>query len=89
LTFFDSSTGGPFFYENDGKFYVFGVISFGVSCGTPFPSVYTRVSYYLPWIERIVWPQTLNSRLGDEDDDDDEETDEEEVNYLKNEFKEN
>ncbi|XP_022185397.2 serine protease snake [Nilaparvata lugens] len=37
---------------------VIGVTSFGRrECGSGAPGVYTRVSYYLPWIESIVWPQ--------------------------------
>ncbi|KAK9506720.1 hypothetical protein O3M35_008605 [Rhynocoris fuscipes] len=32
-----------------------GIISYGKECGLPnFPGVYTRVSYYVPWIESIV-----------------------------------
>jgi len=33
-----------------------GVTSFGSGCGGDRPGVYTRVSYYVPWIESIVWP---------------------------------
>ncbi|XP_073978749.1 venom protease-like isoform X3 [Rhodnius prolixus] len=34
-----------------------GITSFGRDCGLPnTPGVYTRVSYYVPWIESIVWP---------------------------------
>ncbi|KAE8739043.1 hypothetical protein FOCC_FOCC015462 [Frankliniella occidentalis] len=35
---------------------VIGVTSFGKACGLSFPGVYTRVSYYVPWIEKVVWP---------------------------------
>lgn len=34
---------------------IVGVTSFGKACGiTPHPAVYTRVQYYLPWIEKII-----------------------------------
>lgn len=39
---------------------VVGIISFGISCGTALPSIYTRVAYYLYWIESIVWPDLLS-----------------------------
>ncbi|XP_045530233.1 serine protease snake-like [Pieris brassicae] len=36
---------------------VIGITSMGKSCGIAGePSIYTRVEYYLPWIEEIVWP---------------------------------
>ncbi|KAL1122455.1 hypothetical protein AAG570_002786 [Ranatra chinensis] len=35
---------------------IVGVTSFGKACGSAAPSVYTRVSYFVPWIESIVWP---------------------------------
>ncbi|CAG9834706.1 unnamed protein product [Diabrotica balteata] len=35
-----------------------GISSFGVPCGiSQKPSVFTRVSHYIPWIEKNVWPQ--------------------------------
>ncbi|XP_049798942.1 serine protease snake-like [Schistocerca nitens] len=37
--------------------HVIGVTSFGNYCaGKDSPGVYTRVSYFIPWIESIVWP---------------------------------
>lgn len=50
--------GGPLIYGNtvDHKYQLTGVASFGISCKEPqFPAVYTRVSSYIDWIEKIVW----------------------------------
>lgn len=51
-------SGGPIFTEDPatGLSTVHGVVSFGVSCGTALPSIYTRIAYYSDWIESIVWP---------------------------------
>lgn len=36
---------------------IIGITSFGKFCGFKnSPAVYTKVSYYVPWIESIVWP---------------------------------
>lgn len=43
-------------YSADEVFYLYGVTSFGVGCGSSIPAVYTRVSEYISWIEDIVWP---------------------------------
>uniref|UniRef100_A0A1B6DI71 Peptidase S1 domain-containing protein n=1 Tax=Clastoptera arizonana TaxID=38151 RepID=A0A1B6DI71_9HEMI len=32
-----------------------GITSFGKLCGGNTPAIYTRISYYTPWIENIVW----------------------------------
>lgn len=52
-------SGGPiqFFDEsNSGVATIVGIISFGISCGSEYPSIYTRVAHYLNWIETYVWP---------------------------------
>nr|XP_023021791.1 serine protease snake-like isoform X4 [Leptinotarsa decemlineata] len=49
-------SGGPLQLQQDGRLYLVGITSFGIGCGrADSPGVYTRVSYYIPWIESIVW----------------------------------
>lgn len=48
----------PLPYALIGSMYnIIGVTSFGVGCARPnLPGAYTRVSSFIDWIERIVWP---------------------------------
>lgn len=50
-------SGGPLqmFHGNSKMATVVGIVSYGISCGTELPSVYTRVAYYIDWIETHVW----------------------------------
>lgn len=51
-------SGGPLQYFDFSVFMfrVVGLVSVGSGCGTPgLPSIYTRVSNYIDWIENIVW----------------------------------
>lgn len=51
-------SGGPLEIVTDQKgctFHVIGVTSTGVACGYGTPSIYTRVSSYIDWIEGVVW----------------------------------
>ncbi|GJQ73791.1 hypothetical protein Trydic_g18731 [Trypoxylus dichotomus] len=52
-------SGGPLQFHRVGDknnlFTIVGITSFGIKCAL-IPAVYTRVSYYVPWIESIVWP---------------------------------
>ncbi|KAG5335356.1 SNAK protease, partial [Acromyrmex heyeri] len=53
-------SGGPLQIVSNNKcvFLLIGITSFGKACAMiDIPGVYTRVSYYLSWIEGIVWPQ--------------------------------
>ncbi|CAG9834813.1 unnamed protein product [Diabrotica balteata] len=59
----EGDSGGPlqvknnYKYSNGKGFRIVGITSFGKACGiTRSPSIYTRVSYYVDWIESIVWP---------------------------------
>lgn len=35
---------------------IVGIVSFGITCGSALPSIYTRVAYYTDWIGSHVWP---------------------------------
>lgn len=50
----EGDSGSALQLRQDGKFYIVGVTSFGVSCGTSLPSFYARVASYLDWIEEYV-----------------------------------
>lgn len=52
-------SGGPIFQQRDGFSIILGVVSFGVSCGTELPGVYTRIASYIDWIESNVWPDVM------------------------------
>ncbi|XP_045454982.1 phenoloxidase-activating enzyme-like isoform X2 [Melitaea cinxia] len=47
--------GGPLMFEEGGRYSLAGIVSFGaVPCGrVGVPSVYTKVFYYLPWINNV------------------------------------
>lgn len=52
-------SGGPLqTRDENGLSTVIGVTSFGIACGSSLPGVYTRVAYYLDWLEPIVWPNS-------------------------------
>lgn len=50
-------SGGPLFIaDTSGVSTLVGIISFGISCGSQIPGIYTRVASYTNWIESVVWP---------------------------------
>lgn len=49
-------SGGPIFTYESGLSTLVGVTSFGISCATSLPSVYTRIASFVDWIECVVWP---------------------------------
>ncbi|KAH9645006.1 hypothetical protein HF086_003336 [Spodoptera exigua] len=50
------------------EYTVVGVTSYGKNCGIPGSAgMYTRVSYYVPWIESIVWPEETEERMKQDD----------------------
>ncbi|XP_026731239.1 venom protease-like isoform X2 [Trichoplusia ni] len=54
----EGDSGGPLQIHRFKCLYtVIGITSYGKDCGIPGSAgMYTRVSYYVPWIESIVWP---------------------------------
>ncbi|XP_055618622.1 serine protease persephone-like isoform X2 [Toxorhynchites rutilus septentrionalis] len=48
-------SGGPLQIVENDKYKLIGITSFGNGCGSNTPSVYTRVSRYIDWIESVVW----------------------------------
>lgn len=43
-------SGGSMSYKKDQQFFVYGITSYGIACGSEFPSIYTRVDQYIDWI---------------------------------------
>ena len=45
-------TGGPFAVKKNGKKILVGITSFGIEeCGHGIPTVFARVSSFIPWIK--------------------------------------
>ncbi|XP_017783261.1 PREDICTED: venom protease-like [Nicrophorus vespilloides] len=57
-------SGGPLQKNNFFYHTIYGVTSFGKACGlVNVPGVYTRISYYIDWIEKMVWPNGIHDGL--------------------------
>ncbi|XP_033341642.2 venom protease [Megalopta genalis] len=55
-------SGGPLVILNPDyncMYSILGVTSFGGLCGSAIPGVYARVSHYVPWIEKTIWPESV------------------------------
>ncbi|XP_017050209.1 serine protease snake [Drosophila ficusphila] len=50
-------SGGPLIMQDGPLGYIVGITSLGQGCASGPPSVYTRVSSFVDWIEGIVWPE--------------------------------
>ena len=48
-------SGGPFAVFEDGRWFLVGLVSFGLGCGrVQYPGVYTRIDHFIPWILDVV-----------------------------------
>ena len=55
LTHLNLSFSGPLIVNEDGKYTLVGVVSWGYGCAMEgYPGVYARVSSVMPWIKEIV-----------------------------------
>ncbi|PZC80153.1 hypothetical protein B5X24_HaOG200415 [Helicoverpa armigera] len=46
-------SGGPLMVNENGRWTQVGIVSWGIGCGKgQYPGVYTRVTYFLPWIQK-------------------------------------
>ncbi|XP_050545981.1 venom protease-like isoform X7 [Daktulosphaira vitifoliae] len=52
-------SGGPLMWKIEDKYYIVGIVSYGLLCAEPNqPGVYTRVTYYKKWITRQIKRRT-------------------------------
>ncbi|XP_044728724.1 trypsin-1-like [Chrysoperla carnea] len=50
-----ADSGGPLMIRTEGKKMVIGIVSTGIGCARPrLPGLYTRVSDYIPWIQKVI-----------------------------------
>lgn len=54
-----ADSGSPLIFYSKGRQFVVGLISYGIGCGSKYPSVNTRITSYLPWILNKTADETL------------------------------
>ncbi|XP_016982666.1 trypsin-4-like [Drosophila rhopaloa] len=57
-------SGGPLIMHDGRRGNIVGITSLGQGCASGPPSVYTRVSSFVDWINGIVWPQEFQKHQG-------------------------
>ncbi|XP_031619380.1 ankyrin repeat domain-containing protein 50-like [Contarinia nasturtii] len=55
-------SGGPLQYLKTNTSTIVGIVPISDRCGLNIPNIYTRVAYYVDWIESIVWSDLKNSK---------------------------
>lgn len=45
-------SGGALYYRFN-QLFAIGLVSYGKGCASSYPSVNTRISYYLPWVRSV------------------------------------
>lgn len=58
----NGDSGGPLVVEQNGRFVQVGLVSFGTdNCTDPVPSVFSRITYALDWINAVISSANLES----------------------------
>lgn len=86
-------SGGPFVGRGpDNRYYLVGVVSWGIGCAKPMvPGVYTEVSYFVPWISNVIsnrvaaHPRPIAMRIASFAEDQDEVTTPQEADEVREE----
>lgn len=59
------SDAAPLQILNENTYYVGGIVSFALGCGSTFPQIFTRIESHLDWIEGIVWPDESSLKMSE------------------------